>query len=57
MTCFYFLKFLSQLLFLLQLSILNGVYGGLGQSMGALIGGAMSKQYGMSATRMFDIAS
>jgi MFS family permease len=31
-----------------MLSILNGVYGGLGQSVGALVGGAMSKKYGIS---------
>lgn len=29
-----------------QLGFLNGMYGGLGQSTGALIGGALSHRYG-----------
>lgn len=31
-----------------QLSILNGVYGGLGQSLGSLIGGTLQHRFGTS---------
>ena len=33
-----------------QLSVLNGMYGGLGQSLGALIGGALQVKLGTSHT-------
>jgi hypothetical protein len=33
-----------------QLSLLNGCYAGLGQSIGALIGGAMARKMGISKT-------
>lgn len=31
-----------------MLGVLNGMYGGLGQSLGSLLGGALSKQFGIS---------
>ena len=38
-----------------MLSILNGVYGGVGQSLGAIIGGYLAKNYGIQ--RSFEIAA
>lgn len=34
----------------IQLGFLNGIYGGLGQSTGALIGGSLKERYGTSTT-------
>lgn len=45
------LPFLAPSLFCVdQLGFLNGMYGGLGQSTGALMGGALASRYGTAKT-------
>ena len=35
------------------MGLLNGVYGGIGQSLGSLLGGALSKRYGIATTFLY----
>ena len=47
--------FIKAHIIFLQLGLLNGMYGGLGQSVGAIIGGNMSRVLGI--VRTFSIAA